>query len=159
MGYKPSPIGERLRKRTKVTSGGCWEYDCKARNAFGHRVIRVGTRAANNVRNEFVHRVSWEQHRGPIPPGMCVLHRCDNPACINPDHLFLGTRADNTNDMLAKSREAYGSRLPQTKLSPAEVMAIRSSSLSNSEIAREYGMSDSTICVLRQGKIHKHVVG
>jgi hypothetical protein len=59
--------------------------------------------------------------------------------------------------MLAKKREAFGARLPQTKLSPSDVIAIRSSPLSHREIARQYGMSDSTICVLRQGKIHKHV--
>jgi len=60
-----------------------------------------------------VHRRSFELFNGPIPPGMFVLHRCDNPPCINPEHLFLGTYADNTRDMIAKGRARFwGRRAP-----------------------------------------------
>jgi hypothetical protein len=54
------------------------------------------------------HRVSYEHFVGPIPPGLCVLHRCDTPACVNPDHLFVGTKLDNSDDMIAKGRARSG---------------------------------------------------
>lgn len=60
-------------------------------------------------KSKYAHRLMWEEVNGPIPHGMCVLHRCDNPPCIRPDHLFLGTKADNVRDMIAKGRDALWS--------------------------------------------------
>ncbi len=75
------------------------------------------------------HRLMWEVANGPIAQDVCVCHRCDTPACVNPAHLFLGTRRDNARDMCAKGRRAptHGAKNPNTKLTTGHARAIRSS--------------------------------
>lgn len=82
---------------------------------------------------------------GPIPRGMCVCHSCDMPACVRPDHLFLGTQADNLRDMARKGRRARGEKLPQSKLTSDYVRAIRNASGTHAEIAIRFGVSRPTI--------------
>ena len=94
---------------------GCWEWtgalskrkrgDRRQRGAgYGHFMVTWKTIT-------MAHRYSWELAHGPIPPGLFVCHRCDNPKCVRPDHLFLGTALDNTRDMIAKGRHAHGPAL------------------------------------------------
>jgi hypothetical protein len=71
------------------------------------------------------HRLAWAMERGPIPGGMFVCHRCDTKTCVNVDHLFLGTPAENTADAVSKARNARGWRLPQTRLSDEDICRIR----------------------------------
>lgn len=85
-------------------TSGCWLWTGSVAG-FGYGRIQRGPRGGGVV---LAHRVSWELYRGPIPVGLCALHRCDQPACVNPDHLFLGTHADNTADKIAKGRLRYG---------------------------------------------------
>jgi hypothetical protein len=101
------------------------------------------------------HRVSWEHFNGPIPVGFCVLHKCDIPACVNPDHLFLGTKADNTADMIKKGRMKTGKQLPHTKLSDADIEFIRSATGSQSKIAKQFGISQGYVSLLRNGHCRK----
>lgn len=82
-------------------SNECWLWTGAKQTTGGYGIMHV-----SNIRHR-AHRFSYELHNGPIPPGLCVLHRCDVPACVNPDHLWTGTRADNTKDMIKKGRAAY----------------------------------------------------
>ena len=91
---------QQLFDRNVKRGDGCWEWH-GYRNAKGYGFARPGGRGAKGV---LAHRLSWELHGGAIPDGMFVLHKCDNPPCVNPAHLFLGTNADNTRDRVAKQR-------------------------------------------------------
>jgi hypothetical protein len=88
------------------------------------------------------HRAAWEAYRGPIPDGMHVLHKCDVPACINPDHLWLGTNVDNMADKMAKGRHSSN---PNPKLNERAVAEIRASADPVKVLAARYGVADRTI--------------
>ncbi len=107
------------------------------------------------------HRTAWEKHFGPIPKGKCVLHKCDVRACVNPAHLFIGTRADNMRDMYSKGREVplTGERNGRSKLTEAEVVAIRYQGKRGnySRLAREYGVSNQLISRICNGGAWKHL--
>lgn len=81
-------------------SDGCWIW-VGSRNVKGYGQIQLGRRGLRPV---LAHRASWEIHFGPIPDGQFVMHKCDNPPCVRPDHLRLGSAAENTRDMIAKGR-------------------------------------------------------
>lgn len=89
------------------------------------------------------HRFSWEFAHGPIPNDMGVLHKCDTPACVRADHLFLGTNLDNNNDKVSKNRQAKGMRNSNAKFTEAEVLAMRASTKNYVELAKEYGTDRS----------------
>lgn len=95
------------------------------------------------------HRASWLIHNGNIPDGMWVLHRCDVRSCVNPSHLFIGTRKENVKDMLMKRRQATGERHGRAKLNNESVLEIRSSLESSSKLAARYGVSTEAIREVR----------
>jgi hypothetical protein len=112
------------------------------------------------------HRVCWELTNGAIPAGLVVCHRCDNPPCVNPAHLFLGTLSDNTQDSLAKGRWNYspnrwGETSPTAKLSEEQVEEIRRrykpGVVAQWELGREYGVNQTTISKIVRGTRWKHL--
>jgi hypothetical protein len=106
-------VEERFNKKYKINeTTDCWEWQY-ATNNLGYGFFR------NNDKMRLAHRVSYEINNGPIPSGMCVCHLCDNPVCVNPDHLWLGTVKENMHDMIKKGRankrtKEDGFRLPRT---------------------------------------------
>lgn len=112
-------------------------------------------------RREYAHRVSWRTFRGEIPEGLHVLHRCDIPACVNPDHLFLGTAKDNRQDAIRKGRVPMNERHPHAKLSQKsarEIRNARSNGETYKEIARRYGVNKNTVRALCLGRTWKEAV-
>lgn len=115
--------------------------------------------AVINQRKVSVHRLSYEQHVGPIPTGMVVRHTCDHGLCVNPDHLRPGTQLDNVKDCIDRGRRAshIGELNPPAKLALAQVLAIRASTEKGPLLAARYGVSNSLIWAIRRRKLWKHV--
>ena len=134
---------------------GCWLWT-GACHLYGYGLIRPGPATQ---RPEGAHRISWKLHRGEIPEGMSVLHKCDVPGCVNPEHLFLGTIKDNTQDMMRKGRHRVrnGESHPRAKLTNTQVRSIRGDRRSDREIAREYGVWPSRIYDIKTGKGWRHL--
>jgi hypothetical protein len=103
--------------------------------------------------NVYGHKLSYELHHGAVPDGFVVMHKCDNPKCVNPAHLMLGTPADNTADMMAKGR--YRTR--HNVLDAQKVRAIRAADMSARELAEKYGCTVRTIQSVRLRETWKHV--
>lgn len=130
--------------------GPCWDWPFK-KTQKGYGQIRV------NGKVVYAHRAQYEYHVGPIPEGMVIRHRCDNPSCVRPSHLELGTHKDNSMDAQERGRTARGSRHGGSRLTEAQVELIRTSPLQAKDLARMLGVSDAAVCVARQGKSWGHV--
>lgn len=108
------------------------------------------------------HRVSFQIHFGDIPDGLFICHKCDNPKCVNPSHLFAGTNKDNVQDMILKQRDyrgiaKIGASHPMAKLSERQVINILSDNRSLSQIAKDYSISKSYVSSLKKGRTWKHI--
>lgn len=146
-GHKWSPPPEEIfwAKVDKRGPDECWEWQGDTYDiGYGrfHRKDKVYR----------THQFSYQLHNGPITKGLGVLHKCDNPRCVNPNHLFLGTPADNHADMVSKGRRAYmkGDRSHYKKLTSDDVREIRrryaAGGVTQRQLAAEYGIQSSNIC-------------
>ncbi len=139
-----------------VKTDGCWIWN------RGKGVKRYGSFKVGRS-TEIAHRFSWKLHRGPIPDGLNVLHHCDNTRCVRPDHLFLGTQADNVADMIGKGRDhkAKGERAALSKLTEAQVREMRRRYVAGvvgcHRLAAEYGVRKGTVQFIIARKTWKHI--
>lgn len=142
-----------LRSRVVESGDGCWNWSGhKNADGYGQLWVKKLWRA---------HRYAWTLFRGKIPTGKCVLHRCDNPSCVNPDHLFIGTNQDNVDDRKKKNRgcRLYGELNGRAKLSAAQVEKIRSlraSGVTVSELSKKFNTPKGTISCVVYGLTWKH---
>lgn len=142
---------EHFDKKYRVTPG-CWIWVAGI-NSRGYGQFYDG-----KTRHR-AHRFSWEFHFGPIPKEMCVCHRCDNPLCVNPDHLFLGTQQENTADRTRKNRTAriFGEQNASSILTEEEVLKIHQMTESHARVAALFGVKRYTIYSIRRGLSWPHL--
>lgn len=132
---------------------GCWSW-ARGRDKDGYGVVRLKGR-----RRVKAHRLSYEMHKGSAA-GLMVCHSCDNPSCVNPDHLFVGSAQDNKDDSVRKDRHIKGERLHwKAKLTEGDVRAILKDDRPSPAVARDYNVSAVLIQMIRRREIWKHVHG
>jgi hypothetical protein len=157
-GFVSVPLKERfIGKYEADPNTGCWLWIGLKRKGYGY--FKSGRTKLS------AHRASWHVHRGTIPVGLWVLHKCDMPHCVNPEHLFLGTAGDNNADMMRKGRARLhntgnwqkGSAHRLAKLTEDAVRQIRTRKCSAVEYANIYGVSPSTVEVIMAGYGWSHV--
>ena len=182
---RTEPASRFWKQVIRAGDDECWLWTGR-RHETGHGMFYV----SRSLRTTGAHRFSWILANGPVPDGLWVLHNCpggDNPACVNPRHLWLGTNTDNMRDASAKGQLATGDRSgarlhperhargdqhwtranptklrrgaenPASKLTPEAVLAIRASSRSQTALAREYGVSQAVVSAVIRRKTWKHV--
>lgn len=141
------PLKERILEKIEKVESGCWEWTAQLR-PDGYAMIwhEGGSRRA--------HRIAYEVFKNEKLNAHDVLcHRCDNRKCVNPAHIFIGTRGDNVRDAASKDRMPFGSSHWNARLTDTQVEMIRSiKGVPNQEIARQFGVNSSTISRLRSGK-------
>lgn len=134
---------------------GCIKWTgCKDKKGYG----QIG-KGGGYEGHYFAHRVAWELKNGSIPNGLFCCHKCDNPSCVNSEHLFLGTVDDNAKDCVCKGRCHPGEKTFGAKLNEKSVREIKELCKTECQalIAKKFNVSCSTICLIKSGKIWKHI--
>lgn len=148
----------RLKKsyeKNVIKSVGCWGWKGTVdKNGYG---IMSSDRRHGPDR---AHRASWVIHNGSIPNGLLVCHKCDHAECTNPEHLFLGTLADNTNDMINKNRKAIGQKTKTAKLTEDNVRTIKTLlklKVSYPKIAKIFNVGINAILRIKRNETWKYI--
>lgn len=127
----------------------CWPWDGRRSSAEGY----------GRFKGQQAHRIAYELVNGPVPPGMVVRHKCDNPPCCNPLHLEIGTHLDNSRDAVERDRVAYGTRNAKTKLTDDQVRYARQNpdNLTGKALAEMFGVCEATISYVRSNMRRQRV--
>lgn len=147
---KDIPIEDIFLSKIKKTET-CWIWT-------GPKAVTGYGLISKNYKKILTHRFSYEFHKGPIPYGKLIMHSCDNPPCINPDHLSIGTNRENQLDSMAKGRRPKGENHWNSKLSSSDVLKIRELNgiISHQKISNIFGVNRTTISdiVARKHWVH-----
>jgi len=138
-------LEERFNEKwLPVTESGCWLWvgTVSGSNSYGY--------ISSGGKNKRAHRISYELFNGEIDDGLSVMHKCDCPSCVNPDHLVLGTHQDNMSDSASKGRKGL-------KLTPEQVVEIRADDRSGRKLAKQYNVSRRTIDRIKSNQIWKEL--
>lgn len=159
----PRPLGsntvldERFwSKVNKDADNGCWEWTAgKFKDRGGYGKYRMDSGAG------YAHRLAYEDEHGPIPDGLLIRHLCDNPPCVNPQHLLLGTSQDNSNDKLSRWRHRYGESHQSAKLTDADVKEMRrlytETQMLCTDIASRFNVTGRTVSSIVNGQGWNHL--
>lgn len=170
----PLRVLDKVRARFQPSKDGCWEWPA-SRTAAGYG--QLGYREGGRQHLAYAHRAAYFISHGDIPKGMHICHHCDNPACFNPGHLFLGTAKENIQDMVRKGRGNRGKLLPigdrhwtrarpdeirgsangRSKLSDDQVLEIYYSPEKGVRLAERFGVTATVISQIRHGKTWRHL--
>jgi hypothetical protein len=155
--HPETPLTKRFWSKAEVTDlFKCWNWT-STKNHTGYGQFSIGRKG-----KKLAHRLAWQLTCGSIPQGKCVLHRCDNPKCVNPAHLFLGSQQDNIDDMVSKGRhgDARGVNNGRSKLTEQDVLTVRSLSeqgINQLVIAAKFNVHRSAIYKIASRKTWKHI--
>jgi hypothetical protein len=142
-------LRERFFSKTKRAENGCLEWTAVTRYGYG-----IFNRYPKLI---IASRMAWIFEHGEIQDDLCVLHRCDNPKCVDHTHLFLGTRGDNHRDKVAKGRSNRGIKHGHSKLTDDQVRQIREMSGTQNEIAKMFGIDQGAVSRIRSRKAWIHI--
>jgi hypothetical protein len=154
-------LEDRFWNKVSRDPVGCWRWTAVL-STSGYGLVWDGV--LGGTRSVQAHRQAWRYTRGDIPDGLCVLHSCDNPACVRPSHLFIGTHSDNMRDMYAKGRHVIGAKKPticvrerRKRLTAPQVLAILRSPESQRALALRYGIGQTTVSCIKRRQSWRHL--
>ncbi len=152
--YYQTIVKERLMKKIHISESHCWEWSTPF-NTYGYGLIHIKRKQL------MAHIVAYRIYKGSTN-GLCVLHKCDNPPCCNPDHLFLGTKKDNTQDMMRKGRGLVGEKNGQSKLTNLQAQEIRelakTKQYTQKQIGLMFGITASTVNAIFNERSRKSII-
>ncbi len=152
---------KRFLAKINIDQNGCWNW-VGAHDLKGYGQVKI-RRLHKTVL--LAHRISYQHYIGDISKNMYICHKCDNPQCVNPEHLFVGTHQDNMDDMISKGRYKHpnvkGTKNPKSKLTEQDVYQIIKllPIYTNKDIGNKFNVSHSTISCIRRGKVWTHITG
>lgn len=146
---------DRFNAKYQKDESGCWIWTASCAGKGYGQIKLPGTR-----RQIYAHRLSYLIHKGELPDAKHICHTCDNPKCVNPDHLFVGTSQDNHDDMKAKGRHTYGEKSATVKSTTKEVLQMKAmikAGVPQTKIAALFGLHQTTISKINRAERWKHL--